>query len=117
MCQANRISRSGKENGAFNTMRRWDGDKYKDLWSLQPDSLMEQGGSVGSCLYEEGFLLNWEWIFLVEVFSTSGGTIWKQERLFLRFIFFCFAHGSIFQRMGCVLGRKRGAGKVAGEKL
>lgn len=27
-------------------------------------------------------------------------------------LFCCFAYGSIFQRMGCVLGRKRGAGKT-----
>lgn len=81
-CQAKRISDSN-----FNTTQRWDGDKCRDLWSLQPECLMEQGGAVRSCHYEEWFLLDWEWIFLAEVFSTSGGKTWKWERVSQRFIF------------------------------
>lgn len=66
---------------------QWDGDKYRDLQSLQPECLMEQGGAVRSCHYEEWFLLDCEWIFLAEVFSTSGGMIWKWERVSQRFVF------------------------------
>lgn len=38
-------------------------------------------------------------------------------RTFPEVYFCCFAYGSIFQRMGCVLGRKSKAGKAAGERL
>lgn len=102
MCQANSISDSN-----FNTMQRWDGDKYRDLWSLQPECLMEQGGAVRTCHYEEWVLLDWGWIFLAEVSSTSRGKIWKWERVSQRFDFVALTMWTILQGTGPVLGRKR----------
>lgn len=114
-CQANRISDSGREDDAFDTMQRWDGHKYRDLWSLQPDCLMEEGGVVRSCLYKEWCLLNWEWIFLVEVFSTSGGKIWKQERLSLRFICVALPMAVFFKEWVVFWGEKEGQGRQLGK--
>ena len=46
--------------------------------------------------------------------------MWREDletgKTFSKVYFCCFAYGSIFQRMACVLGRERGAGEAAGEK-
>ena len=105
--------RLGREDGAFNTMQRWGGDKNRNLWSLQPDWLMEQGEDVRSWLYVEHFLLNQEWIFLASEFSTSEGLELGKDFSWGLLLLLC----SIFQIIDCVFGGNEGAWKAAGDRL